>query len=93
MTGLLMAAAIVGAFELSYSRTPLAVPYMRYLAHASKFVLYCAIVLLMTIAMGAMGATPGFFNDPIAFAGFLVLVSLLLYDVWDVLSALRITDG
>jgi len=52
MTGLLMAAAIVGAFELSYSRTPLGVSYIRYRAHAPKFLLYSAIVLLMTIAMG-----------------------------------------
>jgi hypothetical protein len=88
-----MAAAIIGAFELSYSRTPLGVTHIRYLAHASKFLLYCEIVLLMTIAMGAMGSTPGFFNDPIAFAGFLVLTSLLLYDAWDVLCALRVADG
>lgn len=89
ISGLLMAAAIVGAFELSYSRTPLGVTHMRYLAHASKFMIYCAIALLMSIAMGAMGSTPGFFNDPIAFAGILVFISLLIYDVWDVLCALR----
>jgi hypothetical protein len=89
MTGLLLAAAIIGAFELSYSRMPLRLTYIRYIAHVCKFLLYLAIVLLMLIAMGAMGSTPGFFNDPIAFAGILVLFSLMLYDVWDILCALE----
>jgi len=40
-----------------------------------------------------MGSTPGFFNDPIAIAGILVLTALLVYDAWDVLCALRLTDG
>lgn len=47
----------------------------------------------MLIAMGAMGSTPVFFNDPIAFAGILVLLALLADDAWDVLCALRETSG
>lgn len=85
--GLLMAASIIGAFEMSYQRTNLAKAYQRYLAHVTKFTLYVAISLLMLIALGAMGATPGFFNDPIAFASILVAVSLFLYDFWDALRA------
>jgi hypothetical protein len=45
------------------------------------------------IAMTAMGTTPGFFNDPIAFASMLVLAALFLHDVWDAIRAFSGRDA
>jgi len=93
MMGFLMAAAIIGAFELTYSRTDLSVWYQRYLAHITKFLLYLGVILLIMIAITAMGATPGYFNDPIAFASILVLAALILHDVWDAIRAFSGRDA
>ena len=87
VVGLLMAASIIGAFEMSYKRTNLVKITHRYLAHAIKAILYIAIGLLMMIGLGAMSRTPGFFNDPIAIATMLITLSLILYDFWDALCA------
>ena len=45
LLGFLMAAAIIGAFELNYSRTNLSDDLQRYLAHFTKFTLYSSILL------------------------------------------------
>lgn len=87
MMGFLMAGAIVGAFELSYSRTNLESNLQRYLAHVTKFFLYLGISMLMLVAMSAMGTTPGFFNDIILFSAFFIYVSLFLHDFWEALCA------
>ena len=87
MMGFLMAGAIVGAFELSYSRTNLESSLQRYLAHVTKLFLYLGISMLMLIAMWAMGTTPGFFNDIIFFSMFFIYASLFLYDFWEALCA------
>jgi hypothetical protein len=93
MMGFLMAAAIIGAFELTYCKMNLAVWYLRYIAHITKFFLYLAITLLIMIANGAMGVSPGFFNDPIAVSSILVLAALFLYDVWDAVQGVSGSDG
>ena len=87
MMGFLMAGAIVGAFELSYSRTNLESPMQRYLAHTTKFFLYLGISALMLIAMWAMATTPGYFIDSIFIVTLMIYISLFLYDFWDVLCA------
>jgi sterol desaturase/sphingolipid hydroxylase (fatty acid hydroxylase superfamily) len=89
MMGFLMTAAIVGAFEVNYSRTNLSSVAERVMAHLTKALLFLAIGMLIMIALGAMGITPGFFNSPIAVAALFVFIALLLHDLGDALTAHR----
>jgi uncharacterized membrane protein YgdD (TMEM256/DUF423 family) len=86
MLGFLMAATIIGAFELSYAKTRMSSNLQRYLAHITKFLLYLAISILLWISLWTMEATPGDFNfwlDWIFIAGIIVYISLFLFDFWD----------
>ena len=47
MLGFLMAAGIIGAFELSYAKTQLASAWHRWLAHAAKFLVHLAVCMLV----------------------------------------------
>jgi len=89
MMGFLMTAGIVGAFGLSYSRMKLSSIAERSIAHLTKALLFLAVGILIMIALGAMGITPGFYNDPIAMASLFVFAALLLYDLGDALTAHR----
>ena len=88
--GFLMAAAIIGAFELTYSRTNLSDPAQRTLAHFTKFTLYSSILLLMDVAVQAIRPS----GDPLAqtmiMAATPIAIALVAYDFWD---ALRALDG
>jgi hypothetical protein len=88
LMGFLMAAAIIGAFELSYTRTNLNDPIQRFLAHLTKFTLYSAIMLMMEIALTAIQVTGGEFINVMIMAASPVALSLFLYDFWDALRAL-----
>lgn len=88
LMGFLMAAAIIGAFELSYSKTNLNNRAQRLLAHFTKFTLYTSIMLLMQIALTAMSVTQGDFIWVLIMATSPVALSLFLYDFWDALRAL-----
>lgn len=88
LMGFLMAAAIIGAFELSYSRTNLNDKLQRFLAHFTKLTLYTSILLLMQIAITSMSITPGEFIWVLVMAASPVGMSLFLYDLWDALRAL-----
>lgn len=88
LMGFLMAAAIIGAFELSYTRTNLNDRLQRYLAHVTKFTLYSSILLLMEIALTAIQVTGGDFIHVMILAASPVATSLFLYDFWDALRAL-----
>ena len=86
LMGFLMAAAIIGAFELSYTRTNIDDSTQRYLAHFTKFTLYSSILLLMQIAVLA-------FRDDALFgimimASLPISIALIAYDFWDALRAL-----
>ena len=87
MLGFLMAGAIVAAFELSYSRTDTRSAAQRWLAHATKFVLFLAIGCLLYIAMWAidLGGPTNLWS--IGFPAMCVYVALFLHDFWDALSA------
>lgn len=82
-----MAGGIICAFELSYSRTNLASTTQRYLAHICKSLIYIAVFTLFWIGHKTMQATGGYFVDWISIAAAPIAVSLLIYDVWDVMSA------
>ena len=88
LLGFLMAAAIIGAFELSYSRTNLTDSWQRYLAHFTKLTLYSSILLLGAISIVAMAVTPGPFIDALIMAAIPIFTALFAYDIWDVLRAL-----
>ena len=86
MLGFLMAATIIGAFELSYAKTRMSSPLQRYLAHLTKFLLYLAISILLWAALWTIEATPGdtnFWLDWIFIAGIIVYIALFLFDFWD----------
>lgn len=87
MLGFLMTGGIIGAFELSYTKTMLNSITHRYLAHASKFLLYLAICILIWIGYKTMGITGGYFNDWILIAGGLIIGAIFIYDAWDAVSA------
>jgi len=86
--GFLMAAAIIGAFELSYLRTNLDDKAQRYLAHWTKFTLYSSIMLLTQISSIAIVA----FNPDLivvtVMASAPIILALIVYDFWDAVRAL-----
>lgn len=85
--GFLMAGGIIGAFELSYTRTNLNSKLQRYLAHASKFLLYLATAILIWIGYKTMAITDEFYNDWILIASLLILSALFIFDIWDIVCA------
>ena len=87
--GFLMAGGIIGAFELSYSRTNLDSTLQRYLAHTSKFLLYLATCILIWISYKTMAITGGYYNDWIFVAALLILLSLFIFDFWDIVCAVE----
>ena len=87
LMGFLMAAAIIGAFELSYTRTTLSDPWQRMLVHFTKFTLYTSIMLMMQIALTTRSIVEGGFIWVLVMAATPVAVSLFLYDLWDALRA------
>jgi len=87
--GFLMAGGIIGAFELSYTKTNLMSRVQRYLAHASKFFIYLAVCILLWIATKTMDVTGGYFSDWIYTAGLMILCSLFIYDIWDIVCAVE----
>jgi len=92
LMGFLMAAAIIGAFEMSYTRTNLNDDVQRYLAHVTKFTLYSSIMLLMEIALIAIQITQDGFMGVMIMAAAPISISLLLYDYWDALRALDVFE-
>jgi hypothetical protein len=90
LLGFLMAAAIIGAFELNYSRTNLGDGLQRYLAHFTKFTLYSSILLLMDVAVKAMRPSSDTLAEITIMAATPIAVALVAYDFWD---ALRALDG
>lgn len=89
MLGFLMTGGIIGAFELSYAKTNLKSKLQRYLAHTTKFLLYLATAILVWIGYKTMTITDAFYNDWILVAGLLILSALLVFDIWDVVSAVQ----
>jgi hypothetical protein len=87
LMGFLMAAGIIGAFELSYARTNLGDRAQRYLAHFTKFMLYSSILLLMDIAVAAMRPSGDDLSQTMIMASTPIAISLVLYDFWDGLRA------
>ena len=89
MLGFLMAGGIIGAFELSYIKMKLASTLQRYLAHASKFLLYIAICMLIWIAYKTMAIIGAYYNVWILFASILIVCSLFIYDIWDIVCSVE----
>ena len=86
--GFLMAAAIIGAFELSYSRTNLDDKAQRYLAHWTKFTLYSSIMLLTQIAIIALAISNTGIITVMVMASAPIILALVIYDFWDAMRAL-----
>jgi len=86
--GFLMAAAIIGAFELSYTRTNLDDKVQRYLAHFTKFTLYSTIMLLTEIAIIALSVSDAGITGTMVMASLPIIGALIAYDFWDALRAL-----
>jgi hypothetical protein len=87
LMGFLMAAGIIGAFELSYARTNLGDRAQRYLAHFTKFMLYSSILLLMDIAIAAMRPSGHDLSQTMIMASTPIAISLVFCDFWDALRA------
>lgn len=87
--GFLMAAGIIGAFELSYIKTNLAIRTHRYLAHVCKFFIYLAVCTLIWIGHNTMAVFNAYFNDWIFGAGIMIVMALFVYDFWDIASAVN----
>lgn len=88
--GFLMAAAIIGAFELSYLRTNLDHRLQRYLAHWTKLTLYSSIMLLTQIGIIAVRVTYPSITMVMVMASGPILLALILYDFWDAVRALDV---
>jgi len=86
--GFLMAAAIIGAFELSYLRTNLDDKVQRYLAHWTKFTLYSSIMLLTQIGIIALAIAQENILLVLVMASAPIMVALIIFDFWDALRAL-----
>jgi len=87
--GFLMAGGIIGAFELSYGKTNLRSGLQRYLAHSCKFLLYLATGMLIWIGYKSMAISGEYYNDWILITSILIILSLLIFDVWDIVSAVE----
>ena len=86
--GLMMAAAVVGAFEATYQKTNILSLPQRFLAHATKFFLYLGITFLMIIGLSAVGVTELLWDDPLLWAFTAIYTAIFLFDIWDaVISA------
>ena len=88
--GFLMAAAIIGAFELSYLRTNLDDKAQRYLAHWTKFTLYSSILLLTQIGVIAILITDPEIVFVMVMASAPIMLALIVYDFWDAVRALDV---
>lgn len=86
--GFLMAAAIIGAFELSYLRTNLDDKVQRYLAHWTKFTLYSSIMLLTQIGIIALALSQENIVLVLVMASAPIVLALVIYDFWDAVRAL-----
>jgi len=86
--GFLMAAAIIGAFELSYLRTNLDDKAQRYLAHWTKFTLYSSILLLTQIGVIALLISDDTIVSVLVMASAPIMLALIIYDFWDAVRAL-----
>lgn len=86
--GFLMAAAIIGAFELSYLRTNLNDKLQRYLAHLTKLTLYSSILLLTQISIVALVAADTRMTFIMVMASLPIMLALVWYDFWDAIRAL-----
>ena len=86
--GFLMAAAIIGAFELSYLRTNLDDRLQRYLAHLTKFTLYSSILLLTQISVIAILVADLSITVAMVMASSPIMIALVFYDFWDAIRAL-----
>lgn len=89
LMGFFMAAAIIGAFELSYLRTNLDDKLQRYLAHWTKFTLYSSILLLTQISVIAILVADTTITAVIVMASSPIMLALVLYDFWDAIRALE----
>lgn len=87
MLGFLMAAGIIGAFELSYAKTQLASALQRWLAHGVKCLVHLAVCMLVWIGYLTMQVGGGYFNDWIFAAGAIIVMAVFLFDVWDAVGA------
>lgn len=90
--GFLMAAAIIGAFELSYLRTNLDDKLQRYLAHWTKFTLYSSIMLLTQIGVIALQINNENLIPVLVMASAPIILALIIYDFWDAIRALEKMD-
>jgi len=88
--GFLMAAAIIGAFELTYLRTNLDDKAQRYLAHWTKFTLYSSILLLTQIGVIALLVTDPEIVLVLVMASAPIMLALVVYDFWDAVRALDV---
>ena len=88
--GFLMAAAIIGAFELSYLRTNLDDKAQRYLAHWTKLTLYSSILLLTQIGVIAILITDPDIVFVMVMASAPIMLALVVYDFWDAVRALDV---
>ncbi len=89
LMGFLMAGAIIGAFELSYTRTNLESFWQRAIAHFTKYSLYLSIMLLMQIALIAISVVTPEYSGILVLASSPIMLSLILYDFWDALKAIE----
>jgi hypothetical protein len=85
--GLLMAAAILGAFEVTYSKINIGSTVQRNLTHLVKFFLYTSISLMMVIAITTLGLTEHIIDDPLVWAMLPIMISLYIFDIWDAVSS------
>jgi len=90
--GFLMAAAIIGAFELSYVRSNLDDKVQRYLAHWTKFTLYSSILLLTQISTIAIVISDRSIAGVMTMASAPIMLALCIYDFWDAFRALDAMD-
>ncbi len=83
--GLLLAGSIAGTFAFSYERTNVNSHIDRILGHLTTFLLYLGIGYMFSIVLTVLNVTPGAFTDPIGLCAIMVYISILVYDLWNVL--------
>lgn len=83
--GLLLAGSIAGRYSFSYEKTNVNSHIDRIFGHLTTFLLNLSIGYMFSIVLTVLNVTPGVFNDPIALCAIMVYMSIIVYDLWDVL--------
>ncbi len=92
MLSVLLVTACAANFTFSYEHTIIESGGMRFLSHASTFVLMLLIALLLEAIVLSVSIIYPSVYSVIFWSGILLYLGIILYDFWDLFRAFKIRD-